>query len=225
MSYSICIQNTPHNVAIAFCHDGKIIAQKTIENHAVCANLISTIAELLDLHKGSLSMCSYLAVTQGPAPFSSLRTVLAAVHGIHIGTQVPLIGIDSLALLAENSLGSMYQYTASLLDAFNKELYYAIKNIETGNVVTGCEQYQKAITHIADITNKKTTLILGNGSLLYPDQIKEFCSSDWTIPNPIIPFPSLEDTVQKGWDLWNLGLAQPSLPLPLYLKKHAAEHK
>jgi tRNA threonylcarbamoyl adenosine modification protein YeaZ len=75
---------------------GKIVAaadERIGRGHA--ERLAPMIAELLGAH-----VPTHILVGVGPGSFTGIRVAIAAAHGLSIGWQVPLLGINSLALCA-----------------------------------------------------------------------------------------------------------------------------
>lgn len=85
------------------------------------AQLLSTIDQLLN--RGvQLGRYLFCAVNRGPAPFTTLRTVIATVNGLKAVTPIKLIGVDGLAVLAEE-----YKDEQSFIfvsNAFAGDLYF-----------------------------------------------------------------------------------------------------
>jgi tRNA threonylcarbamoyladenosine biosynthesis protein TsaB len=223
MIYSLCIQNSHQHVTVALCRDNLILHERTLPNQHTSAQLIPTIHEILSDATLDLHSCSYIAATQGPAPFTSLRAVLATVNGILAGAGTALIGIDSLRLLVAHEQKESADYTIALLDAFNKELYYAIRNNNTHVIQTGYGTVA-AVLEIIDATiDTQRTLIVGHGAYLYRHDIEGRLGQRVAYPSNVIMFPSLQEVVSQGWKEWQNNKAAATPLLPLYLKRHQAE--
>jgi tRNA threonylcarbamoyladenosine biosynthesis protein TsaB len=99
MIYSLGLQATYTHSDVGIFKDGNLILSATKDKTLASRELIPLCAALLMEVEKSLSDISYIAINQGPAPFTTLRTVITTVNGIAYATNIPLIGIDGLALL------------------------------------------------------------------------------------------------------------------------------
>ena len=90
--------------------DGRVIAaadERIGRGHA--ERLAPMIEEMLD---GRVP--SSILVGVGPGSFTGIRVGIAAAHGLAIGWDVPLSGIDSLALTAATALAELDEWPAEI---------------------------------------------------------------------------------------------------------------
>lgn len=73
-----------------------------------------------------------IAVTIGPGSFTGLRVGLAFAKGLHLATGAPLVGLGTLAALAETAVGD--GPVAALIDARRGHVY--IQAFDAGRAVT-----------------------------------------------------------------------------------------
>lgn len=210
--YSLVIQNNYEILECALFRDQTLMASASTHKKDAAAQAIPLISALLKQHNLTLSDLSYIAANQGPAPFTTLRVVIATVNGLGFATALPLIGIDGLrALLAERD-PLPGEYHVALLDAFNNDLYYAIAQ---DGVVTavGCASLELLLTLLpAD----KPLCLIGNGATLYKEKIMSHIPHARIIEE--LQAPSITTIAQLAYRRW---LAQEELSTklsPLYLK-------
>ncbi len=71
------------------------------------ATLLALIEQLLDDAAIERSALSAVAISSGPGSFTGLRIGLAVAQGIALGLSIPLLAIDSLAVLAATASGQL----------------------------------------------------------------------------------------------------------------------
>lgn len=220
MKYSLCLQATYNKVDVALCNDQYIIDSLSIPNNSSSAQLVVCLDQLLKKHSTSIKDCLYIAANQGPAPFTTLRTILATINGIQAAINIPLIGIDGLQSLIDQHKSKNYTYTIALLNAFNNELYYAI--YFENNCITGYASCENIVSLIKETIGNDSALIIGNGiEILKKDYSGTFGTQ--ISFNTSIVYITIADVAHIAQKAWSNG-GDFTIPLmPLYLKKHAAE--
>lgn len=123
MRIFLALQNTYDTVQFGLFQDEILIDFHEVHKHHLSKNLVPLLVVLLQHHNLQLQQLSFIAVNIGPAPFSTLRALLALVNGINFASNIPLVGIDGLILLAHEENDSVR--TAIILNAFNNDVYYA----------------------------------------------------------------------------------------------------
>jgi len=135
LSY-IAIQNTYDVFEIALFTNNTLVDQLREDKHNTSKLFIPLLEQLLSRNKITFAELSFCAVNCGPGPFSTLRSIIASVNGLHCATNIPLIGIDGLKATFLEFRDPAFENTVVLLNAFNNESYYLIahhdKIISTG---------------------------------------------------------------------------------------------
>src|SRR3990170_4281291 len=129
MTLFLSIQNTYEAIEIALFKDDQLVAALKEDKSRASKELIPLIAYLLLRARITMKDLAFIAVNQGPGPFTTLRVVIATVNGLSFATNVPLVGIDSLDAFLEEYKNSEHP-TIILLNAFNNDVYYAIKKVD-----------------------------------------------------------------------------------------------
>lgn len=198
MSTYIAIQNTYDVFEIALFINNKLIDKVQEDKRHTSKLFIPLLQQLLSKHTISFAELSFCAVNCGPGPFSTLRSIIASVNGLHLATQVPLICIDGLEATFREFYNDSYENTIVLLNAFNNESYYLIAHDEEF-VTTGY---------------KKTELLL--------DQLQEQFAHNAIniIDNKMC---SIETIGSLGYKQFTTHGPKLGYVMPLHLKKHAVE--
>lgn len=198
--FYIAIQHTQDTFEIALFADN-ICIEKVQEDKRHTSKLFIPLLEYL-FSKNAIAFAelSFCAVNCGPGPFSTLRSIIASVNGLHCATQIPLIGIDGLEATFLEFCNAKYENNVVLLNAFNNESYYLIakgdKIITTG--------YKKTETLYEEIENQ------------FPhDKVV-------VIDNKIC---SIETVAKMGYEKFVANDFATGYLMPLHLKKHAVERE
>lgn len=221
MNYSLCLQATYHHVDIALCNGERVISSLQIPSRTASALLIPSLDRLLKDHNLLLKDCLYIAAHQGPAPFTTLRTILATINGIQCATTLALIGIDGLKSLVSLHKSNDTVYTIALLNAFNNELYYAIQSHET--IITGYAALEALPLLLQNIIKTDSALFIGNGVHLFKNSFPDFFNNNALLTNILIEECTITDIAYLAWQAWHRKEAYNVPLMPLYLKKHAVE--
>lgn len=126
-----------------------------------------------------------IAVTIGPGSFTGVRVGLAFARGLVIGTNVPVVGLTTLEVLAAQYRIADTRDCAVLIDARRAQVYGQLFGSgKTGDpFVTEPEQARKII---ADSLQGETHQLIGSGiPLAFPEHADE---ADWAAhqPDPVV---------------------------------------
>jgi len=187
---------------------------------------IPLLEKLLVQNSTKITDLDFCAVNCGPGPFSTLRSIIASVNGLHAAINIPLIGIDGLEATFLEMYDPQYENTVVLLNAFNREVYYLIAH---KGQITG-KGYQKIDVLLNGLSNFPIHFI-GNGVTLYHLPIKEKIGNNAIIKEGSPEICSVQMIGALGIEKWrhNYKGDQPDEAtaktglMPLYLKKHAVE--
>lgn len=144
----------------------------------------------------------FIGVNAGPAPYTSLRIVLATANGLHAASGIPLIAVDALKVFVQaHKPATVDDATVVLLNAFNQDLFYAIARYNEP-IETGYDRNDALIERLQrELSGLKITW-LGNAA-----------------PHPIIyDYPLTEQFVAYAWQR-RLNNETTNSVLPLYLKQ------
>lgn len=182
MSLILLMQATYTAIELGCVKDYELVAQHTIDKHMASAQLLMAINTMLEQQHTTSSGLSFIAASCGPAPFTSLRTMLTTSNGVAYAGSIPLLGLDGMRLFLHEYQESKYPYTVALFNAYNKELYYGIASgstvLQTGY---GSWKQVQEIINVHVPINEKIQFI-GNGVELARVQIEQSFSEQLYIP-------------------------------------------
>ncbi|MGI5922052.1 MAG: tRNA (adenosine(37)-N6)-threonylcarbamoyltransferase complex dimerization subunit type 1 TsaB [Syntrophomonadaceae bacterium] len=122
----------------------------------------------------TLQDVSALAVTTGPGSFTGLRIGLATIKGLSLASQIPVIGISTLEVIAHNIIATE-ALVCPLLDARKQEVYTAIYDATgsvpvrlTAEVACSPQEFADMALATANEQDRKKLILLGDG--YYPYQ-------------------------------------------------------
>ncbi len=151
--------------------------------------LLPTINRILRECDCSIRDIDVLAVTAGPGSFTGLRIGMAAVKGISMAANKPVVAVSTLDTLAGNIAGSN-ALVAALLDARKNEVYCAFYEASGSRperlkepVACTPETFISAALAMADYERKEKIILLGDGYNRYADYF------DRELKDRLIPIP------------------------------------
>ncbi len=178
---------------------------------------IEHLDKMLNKRKLSLRDLSFIAVHQGPAPFTTLRVCLSTVNGIGFATGLPLVGINGLeALLEEHAQEN--SITVALLNAFGHDVYYGIHDPSTGIRSLGYAPAEAFLQELQDQFKTREVTFLGNACPIYQDSIQTLFGSH--AQTEMIEMVSLERIASQALLKWKNKEFQKQV-MPVYLKDHS----
>ena len=219
MVYSLGLQATYTQSDVGIFENGHLLLSAEKDKALASKELIPLCAALLMETGKSLSDISYITVNQGPAPFTTLRTVITTANGLAYATKKPLVGIDGLALLLDESI---HRYAGTphapvvVLHAFGNDVYCGYTQADDSQYF-GCLPLLTCIEQL-NTNATQTYVISGNGALMHQELFKKALGSRVIIPEMPQAYASLTALGKQGWLDWQAGITTTQVQ-PLYLKK------
>jgi len=112
-----------------------------------------------------------IAVSKGPGSFTSLRVGVSTAKGLAYSLGIPVIGVSSLEILAQNLLHTRYPI-CTIIDARKRELYAAFFRGSDDKVIRQRDDHLTTPEDLVRILNEKI-IFIGNGAVIY----REFLES------------------------------------------------
>lgn len=208
------------SIQLGLFDNTQLLDTVTIQSSKASAYLLTAIQELTQQCHSPLA---FIAVHQGPAPFTTLRVALATVNGIAFATQLPLVPVDGLQVFLNE-----YRHKAltlspphtpiAMLNAFSNDSYYAY--------YTPDNQYICGVSTSAELFDLLTQLpgnfyFIGNAVEQHKHSIQQALHERAYIPEPLPHYASLEAIAQQALTHWHANYITQEIK-PLYLKSSSS---
>jgi len=177
MSYILNLETATKNCSVSLAKDGKTIFCKEMaeQGYSHAEKLHVFIEEILKEAKVDLSEIKAVAVSKGPGSYTGLRIGVSAAKGLCYAAGIPLIAVDTLAVLA-NQVQVADGLIIPMIDARRMEVYSAVfdashkKTSEVKAEILSQESYDatsEKVYFIGDCQEKcKTVLVKDNFKFL-----------------------------------------------------------
>lgn len=183
MAYILNIETATKNCSVAIAKDGAVIAIKEVaeQGYSHAEKLHVFIEEVLRESELSFKELDAIAVSQGPGSYTGLRIGVSAAKGLCFALNIPLIAVDTLAVLAGKALFAE-GLVVPMIDARRMEVYSAVFNARQekireveAEVITedSFNTFDETLYFVGDCTEKcKSVLIKTNfvflDEIIYP---------------------------------------------------------
>ena len=129
MAYILNIETATKNCSVAIANNGKTLKCIEIaeEGYSHAERLHVFIEQILVETQLTFQDLSAIAVSQGPGSYTGLRIGISAAKGLCFALDIPLIAIDTLAVLASQAK-VQEGVIIPMIDARRMEVYSAIFN-------------------------------------------------------------------------------------------------
>lgn len=97
----LAIDSSASTTRVALCSDDQMHEYSTLEPRRAAQQLLPLIQQALQEADIQLTELDAIVVATGPGSFTGLRIGIGAAQGLGMANSTPLIGISSLALLAQ----------------------------------------------------------------------------------------------------------------------------
>ncbi len=181
MAYILHIETATRNCSVAVAHDGQTIADREVadEGFSHAEKLHLFIEQTLADAQISYADLSAVAVSQGPGSYTGLRIGVSAAKGLCFALGIPLISVDTLAVLAAQ-VNSTDGLIVPMIDARRMEVYSAVFDAKHEPVrevraeILTAESYANwpgTIYFIGDCQAKCQTVLTDNRFVFLPDVV------------------------------------------------------
>ncbi len=129
MSYILNIETSGTRCSVCISHNEEIMAFREIDDgYTHAENLHLFIDDVLNLANVQSHQISAVAVSKGPGSYTGLRIGVSAAKGLAYSLNIPLIGIDTLHIIALSAKAKnpSLAFYCPMIDARRMEVYTAV---------------------------------------------------------------------------------------------------
>ena len=197
MSVILHIETATKNCSVALSHLGKLLALKEnySENFSHSEQLHGFIEKVLKKADIQMSSIDAVAVSKGPGSFTGLRIGVAAAKGICFALDLPLIGINSLEVLAGKASMMEDALLFPMFDARRMEVYTMVLN-EKKEVLK--PTFAEIITENSfdSFSKDKKWIFMGEGA----QKCKTLLNAPHIYYRDDLKFPSTSEMIPLAWE-------------------------
>ena len=219
------IETSTDICGIALTEDKTLITEfRSNIKRAHAEKIIHAIDRVLgDVHL-KITEIDGIAVSIGPGSFTGLRIGLAAVKGLALATNLPVVAVPSLDAFAYQAYFWQSQ-VCPLVKAQADEAYMALYHFQNGELIYDSDYQLVTLDSLADLIHQKT-LILNIGMKNLPDFIKGELAELVTIAPPEFSLTSGYTVAILGFDKFSHHQVEDIERLePHYLKDFKVKKK
>lgn len=221
----ISIQGSYNKLELALFENNNCLELIKEQNLKASSLFIPLLQELFKKNSVYLKNIQFIALDQGPGAFTSLRVTIATANGISFAGKIPLIGIDGLDALAQETLNEfshdLPEILICILNAYNNDIYFSINKVDkqTKQIEVDDKGYKKIDLFLQEIQNKfknKKILFTGNGIELHKNLILETLKNEIQFSD--LQTCSANQIAKMALEKWNQQKGLSFKLYPLYLK-------
>lgn len=159
------IETSSKNCSVAISDGEKILClcEEVSENYKQSESLHTFIEWALEGAEIALKDLDAISLGKGPGSYTGLRIGTASAKGFCYGLKIPLIATNSLETMIEPFLNKDYDFIIPLIDARRMEVYTAIFEGKTGELLTDTEAKILDETSFQEFVGKKV-IFVGDGA-------------------------------------------------------------
>lgn len=159
------IETSSKNCSVAISDGEELLClcEEVSENYKQSESLHTFVEWALEGAEISLKDIEAVSLGKGPGSYTGLRIGAASAKGFCYGLKVPLIAVNSLETMIEPFLGQNYDVIIPLIDARRMEVYCAVFDGNSGEMMTETETKILDEQSFKELEGKKI-LFVGDGA-------------------------------------------------------------
>ena len=159
------IETSSRNCSVAISDGEELLClcEEVSENYKQSESLHTFVEWALEGAEISLKEIEAVSLGKGPGSYTGLRIGAASAKGFCYGLKVPLIAVNSLETMIEPFLGQNYDVIIPLIDARRMEVYCAVFDGNSGEMLTETEAKILDEQSFTELEGKKI-LFVGDGA-------------------------------------------------------------
>jgi len=222
---SLLLHNDYNTTHCAVAQGTNILVSTTLPNRQAASHLIPTLADVFEKAPFRLFDCDAIVAHRGPAPFTTLRTVISTANGLSYATSIPLIGVDGIQAFAWNTDAPECEYTLVLLHAFRDDVYYGLYDERKQAHLYGWASFdtfhERLLQFVHKLSYTPHIYMIGNGVIDRFETLAQQTAYQAYIPDDLPHCASIADIAAMAHEQWQTEKTHRMLT-PLYLKQSQA---
>lgn len=233
---NLAIECSGFHGSVALCRNGQVLTQKKLDSRRAS---VQTLASAVDDLVRSESRVELVSVVVGPGSFTGLRVGLATAKMLAFAWQIPISGVDALAVIARNltdrsSEPTREEVVVACMNAFRNQVFAAawLRQESEGwsqavesKVVDASAWSQAPVESLGNdilgVLPQSRAVITGPGLEVYRP-----VHPRWRLADQEFWYPRAAQVGQIGWEQFELGLSVNARDCrPNYVRASAAEEK
>ncbi|MFV0158631.1 tRNA (adenosine(37)-N6)-threonylcarbamoyltransferase complex dimerization subunit type 1 TsaB [Empedobacter falsenii] len=164
MATILNLETSTKNCSVSIAKDGVqlCLVEENEENYAHGEKLNHFVDWCVQGAEINWKDIDAVCVSKGPGSYTGLRIGVSSAKGFAYGSDIPLMAINSLQILAESQLNQEVDYIIPMIDARRMEVYTALFDRQ-GNQLTETEAKVIDDTSFEELKGKKI-IFVGDGA-------------------------------------------------------------
>ena len=159
------IETSSKNCSVAISDGEELlcVCEEVSENYKQSESLHTFVEWALEGAEITLQDLDAVSLGMGPGSYTGLRIGASSAKGFCYGLKIPLIAVNSMETMVEPFLDQNFDYIIPLLDARRMEVYTAVFDGISGNMITETEAKILDETSFQEFKDKKV-IFVGDGA-------------------------------------------------------------
>jgi tRNA threonylcarbamoyladenosine biosynthesis protein TsaB len=215
------IDNSMDFLSMVLAVGDGLVEERHIWNKRAPSEIVAVeVHEMLTNNGFTIDKVGLVAVTLGPGSFTGIRVALSFCKGLHVGGNIPLVGVPTLDALASPFSFMEGHYLCPVIDAKKSEVFASLYRVSGGDVLR-IEDYRTLKPAELAPMMKMPCICFGTGAAVCAPFLSEH--TDVRIIKDGFSRISGDALVREG--LKRASEAGTGTPQPIYCRKSEAEIK